>query len=192
MSYTAIAAALALDGVSGGERLAAFSLASFAGRDGLARPGTEVAVARAGLARSAYLEARGRLVARGLVAVAAEGPGRGLASTLSLSFALNGPWVEGNINAPLSEAVLGYSSLRGSARLLLGALAALADSDGAVTGVSTEQLCRAAGISDRTYRRVCGPLVLWSAVGGMDPAGRQPSRAVRSPVRHHRAPFGTP
>jgi hypothetical protein len=159
MSHTAIAAALALDGVTGGERLAAFSLASFADRDGRARPGTPAAAARAGLARSAYLEARGRLVERGLVVVELEATGRGRASTLSLPFACGGPWWEGEINAELFETALGYSRTRGSARLLVAALAALADERGVVADVTTERLCAAAGISDRTYRRVCGPLV---------------------------------
>ena len=43
MSHVAIAAALALDGVSTGERLVAFSLSSFANREHRAWPGTRVA-----------------------------------------------------------------------------------------------------------------------------------------------------
>jgi hypothetical protein len=62
MSHRAIAAALALDDLSAGERLAAFSLASFANRQQLAWPGTRVAAARAGLSRSQYIAARDRLV----------------------------------------------------------------------------------------------------------------------------------
>ena len=50
MSHAAIAAVLRLEGVSAGERLAAFSLASFANREHRAWPGTPVAAARAGLA----------------------------------------------------------------------------------------------------------------------------------------------
>jgi hypothetical protein len=60
MSHAAIAAVLRLEGVSAGERLAAFSLASFANREHRAWPGTPVAAARAGLSRSQYLAARGR------------------------------------------------------------------------------------------------------------------------------------
>ena len=69
MSRQAIAAALAREDLSCGERLVAFSLASFADRENRARPGTPAAAARAGLARSRFLEARDRLVRRGLVVV---------------------------------------------------------------------------------------------------------------------------
>jgi hypothetical protein len=57
MSHAAIAAALAFEDVSAGERLAAFALASFANREHRAWPGSLVAAARAGLSRSQY---RGR------------------------------------------------------------------------------------------------------------------------------------
>jgi hypothetical protein len=43
MSHVAIVAALALEDVSAGERLAAFSLASFANREHRAWPGTRIA-----------------------------------------------------------------------------------------------------------------------------------------------------
>ncbi len=49
VSRQAIAAALAREDLAGGERLVAFSLASFAGRDGRAWPGAPAAAARAGL-----------------------------------------------------------------------------------------------------------------------------------------------
>jgi hypothetical protein len=52
MSYRAIASALALGEVSIGERLVAFSLASYANSDQQAWPKNEVAAARAGLGRS--------------------------------------------------------------------------------------------------------------------------------------------
>lgn len=52
MSHVAIAAALALEDVSSGERLAVFSLASFANREHRAWPGTRLAATRAGLSRS--------------------------------------------------------------------------------------------------------------------------------------------
>jgi hypothetical protein len=159
MSREAIAAVLAREELSGGERLVAFSLASYADRQNRARPGTLVAAGRAGLEKSRYLEARDSLVRRGLVVVEQQARGRGRASTLALPFAQAGPWWEGEINAPLFEAVLGYSRTEGPARLLLASLAALADEHGVVEGVSTEELCAAAGVADRTYRRALGPLL---------------------------------
>ena len=77
VSHAAIAAALALEDVSAGERLAAFALASFANSDHRAWPGTRIAAVRAGLSRSQYLAARDGLVKRGLVVVEAPGGGRG-------------------------------------------------------------------------------------------------------------------
>ena len=62
MSAAAIAAALSLDGMSSGERLVAFSLASFANREQRAFPGAQAAAARAGLSRGRYLQARDQLV----------------------------------------------------------------------------------------------------------------------------------
>ncbi len=173
MSHVSIGAALALDpSVSAGERLAAFSLASFANREQRAWPGTRVAATRAGLSRSQYLAARDGLVRRGLVVVEAAGGGRGNSPVIALSFAERGPWFEGQINASLFEAVLGYSRTRGSARLLLAALAALADEDLRVEGVSTETLRLAAGMADSTYRRAraavlaSGEVALATAGGG--------------------------
>ena len=87
MSHVAIAAALALENVSAGERLAAFSLASFANREHRAWPGTRVAAARAGLSRSQYLAARGGLEKRGLVAVEESGVGRGHSPVVAVQFA---------------------------------------------------------------------------------------------------------
>jgi hypothetical protein len=172
MSREAIAAALAREDLSCGERLVAFSLASFANRENRARPGTPAAAGRAGLARSRFLEARERLVRRGLVVVEDAASGRGRASTLGLTFADAGPWWEGELNAELFEVVLGHSGTRGPARLLLAALAALSDEAGVVEGVRTERLCAAAGVADRTYRRArvtllaCGEVVLRSGSGG--------------------------
>ena len=97
MSREAIAAALAREDLSCGERLVAFSLASFADRENRARPGTPAAAARAGLARSRFLEARDRLVRRGLLVVEQAATGRGRASTLMLRFAETGPWSDGEI-----------------------------------------------------------------------------------------------
>ncbi len=67
-----------------------------------------------------------------------------------MTFADEGPWYEGEINAELFEAVLGHSSARGPARVLVAAMAALADRGGFVEDLSTEQLCAAAGLADRT------------------------------------------
>jgi hypothetical protein len=172
VSRQAIAAGLARGDLSAGERLVAFSLASFADRENRAWPGAPAAAARAGLRRSRYLEAREQLVRRGLIVVEEAATGRGRSSTLALRFANEGPWYEGEINAGLFEAVLGYSSARGPARVLLAAMAALADGEGFVEDLSTEQLCAAAGVADRTYRRGrqgllgSGELNLLSGVGG--------------------------
>ena len=159
MSRQAIAAVLAREDLSCGERLVAFSLASFADRGNCARAGTPAAAGRAGLGKSRFLEARDGLVHRGLLVVERAATGRGRAGTLALPFADAGPWWEGDINAELFEAVLGYSRAQGPARLLLAAMAALADERGLIEGLTTEGLCAAAGIADRTYRRVRGPLL---------------------------------
>jgi len=82
MSHVAIAAALALEDVSAGERLAAFSLASFANREHRAFPGTRVAAAR----------------------TEESGGGRGHSAVVAVLFAEAGPWFEGEINAALFEA----------------------------------------------------------------------------------------
>jgi hypothetical protein len=172
MSHAAITAALARDDLAGGERLVAFSLASFADRRGLAWPGTPAAAARAGLGRSRFLQSRERLVRLGLLAVVEPTTGRGRSSTVELSFALEGPWWDGDVNAELFEAVLSYSPARGPARLLLAAMAAASDTDGVVSDLSTEMLRRLAGVADRSYRRAravllaSGEIELLSGVGG--------------------------
>jgi hypothetical protein len=153
VSRDAIAAALARDDLPTGERLVAFSLASFAGSDARAWPGAPPAAARAGLSRSRYLYDRDRLVQRRLVVVEQAASGRGRASTVALLFASNGPWWEGEINAELFEAVVSRSRARGPARLVLAAMAALADESGIVRGLSGVELCAAAGVDDHTYRR---------------------------------------
>ena len=153
MSRQAIAAVLARTDLASGERLVALSLASFAGRENRAWPGAPAASARAGLSRSRYQQAREQFVARGLVAVDERATGRGRASTVTLLFADTGPWWDGEINVELFEAVLAYSRARGPERLLLATMAAVADEGGEVRDLSTEQLCAAAGIADRTYRR---------------------------------------
>jgi hypothetical protein len=146
-------AVLARHDLSAGERMVAWSLASFANRDQRAWPGIAAGSARAGLSRSRYLELRDRLVRRGLLEIETPGVGRGHASTVKVLFAQFGPWQEGELNVGLLEAVLGYCPARGPARLLLAALAALSDANGIVEGVTTEELCRAAGLANRTYRR---------------------------------------
>jgi hypothetical protein len=180
VSYAAIAAVLARDDLSTGERLAASSLASFADREQRAWPGTPVAAARAGLSHSGFLTARERLVRRGLVVVEERGHSR--ASTLALLFARSGPWWDGEINAELFEAVLGYSRTAGAARALLASLAALAGSDGLVDGLSTATLCRAAGLADSTYRRARAALVAsGEAVVAADGGGRGRTNRWRVP-----------
>jgi hypothetical protein len=198
VSRVAISAVLARDDLTCGERLVAFSLASFADRDNRARPGTPAAAARAGLSRSRYLQAREQIVRGGLIVVEEEATGRGRASTLAMTFVAKGPWWDGEINAELFEAVLGYSDARGPARLLLAAMAALADEHGAVYDLTTEQLCAAAGLADRTYRRArkallaSGQLILESGAGGRgntnvwkvpDPRQRPDAQARRAPRR---------
>jgi len=172
MSCQAVAAALALSDLSCGQRLVAFSLASFADRDSRARPGTAAGAARSGLSKSRYLQAREQLVSRGLVVVEDAASGRGRASTLALPFAQAGPWWDGDVNADLFEAVLGYSRTEGPARLLLAVLASNADADGITSDLTTLRVCEAAGLSDRTYRRArkillaSEELVVLSAAGG--------------------------
>jgi DnaA N-terminal domain len=172
VSRTAIAAALARDDLGTGERLVAFSLASFADRDARTLAGTPAAAGRAGLKRSWFLEARELLERRGLVVVERAGIGRGRASTLWLPFAETGPWWDGDINAELFETALSYTRARGAARLLLAAVGALADDQRVLEGVTTRQLCAAASLSDTTYRRArsallaSGELVLVSGRGG--------------------------
>jgi hypothetical protein len=201
MSVTAIAAALERGDLSAGERLVAFSLASFANHENRAWPGAPAATARAGLSRSRYLQARDQLVRRGLVVVEDTATGRGRASTLVLRFAAEGPWSEREINAPLFEAALTYSHTRGPARLLLATIAALASDERVVEDLTTEQLCSAAGLADKTYRRArqallaLGELVLLSGVGGRGntnqweiPDPRLLAGEARSPAAGRRVP----
>ena len=161
MSHRAIGCALALEDVSIGERLVAFSLASYANRAHLAWPSARSAAARAGLGRRQYLTARDRLVDRGLITVQQSDGG----VMSRLVFAEAGPSVEREVNAELFEAVLSRSRARGGARALLAALAALTGAEGLVEGVSTEELCDASGLSDRTYRRARAELLASGEVG---------------------------
>ena len=172
MSYRTIAAALALEDVSIGERLVAFSLASYADAEHQTFVGNSAAATRAGLSRSQYLAAREQLVSRGLISVAADGGGRGRSSTLALGFAKRGLWREERINPQLFGTVLSYTPARGPARVLLATLGALANDEHEVVGLTTEEIRNAAGLSDRTYRRArasllaSGELVAESCVGG--------------------------
>jgi hypothetical protein len=172
VSHAAIAAVLAMSEATVGERLTAFSLASFASREQRAWPSTRVAAARAGLSRSQYLAARDRLVRHSLVIVEAPGGGRGRAAIVSLAFAEAGPWLESDINAELVEAVLSHSRSRGAARVLFATLAALADRECAVAGFSSDEIRRAASMADSTYRRAraallsSGEIALTTAGGG--------------------------
>jgi hypothetical protein len=201
MSRDAVAAVLARDDLACGDRLTAFSLASYAGRGHRAFPGATAAAQRAGLSRSRYLQARDRLVRRGLVVVEAEASGRGRSGTVVLPFAASGPWWEGEINVELLEAVLSHSATTGVARLLLAAMAAIADQDGAVQDFTTEQICAAAGIAAKSYQRAktellgSGELVLVNGVGGRgntnawlvaDPRAR--NGALAQPARRRVAP----
>ena len=191
MSHTAIAGVLALDELSAGERLVAWSFASFANREQLAWPGIAAAAARAGLGRSRYLEARERLVRRGLLEVEQRGVGRGQASAVRPLFAQSGPWWDGEVNVELVEAVLGYSGTRGPARLLLATLAAVSDASGVVEGLVTEELCRAAGLANSTYRRAraallaSGDLAVDGDAGGR---GRTCRWTVRRPAERRAEP----
>jgi hypothetical protein len=182
MSHAAVSAVLAHRDLSAGERLVAWSLASFANREQLAWPGIAAATARAGLGRSRYLEAREQLVRRGLLKIEKPGVGRGKASAVRLVFAHSGPWWETEVNVELLEAVLGYSRQRGPARLLLAALAALSDSDGVVEGVATAELCRTAGLANSTYRRARAALLASGEVA-VDDANGGRGRTCRWTIR---------
>jgi len=171
MSHAAIAAVLALEDLTVGERLAAFSLASFANREQRAWPGTRLAAARAGLSRSQYLVSRSGLVQRGLVVVETPGGGRGQSPSVLLGFGNSGPWLEADVNAKLLESVLSHSRARGSARALLATLAAVADENCSVSAFSTDEIRSAAGMADSTYRRARAALLssdelLLQAAGG--------------------------
>ena len=67
--------------------------------------------------------------------------------------------------------MLGHSRARGPARLLLAALAALADEYGRVDGLATEDLCRAAGLANSTYRRARTALLASGEVELVDDGG---------------------
>jgi hypothetical protein len=172
MSRRAIAGALALQGLTTGERLVAYSLASFANQEHRSWPGTRLATVRAGLSRSQYLTARDALAERHEIVVEEAGGGRGNSPVIALVFAESGPWVDFPVNPLLFERTLAYSRARGPARLVLATLAALADEERIVQGVTTEELLAAAGLADRTYRRARaallapGELILDSAGGG--------------------------
>ena len=119
-----------------------------------------------------------------------------------LPFVTQGPWWEGEIDEEEPfEAVLWRGQALGPARLVLAAMAALADEAGIVRGLSGVELCAAAGVDDHTYRRArkdllkSGELILvhracgrgntnvWEVrpPGGIAPAagaGRRPRRVA--------------
>jgi hypothetical protein len=200
VSYRTIAAALALEDVSIGERPVAFSLASYADAEHQTFVGNPAAAARAGLSRSRCLAAPEQLEARELISVAAEGGGRGRSSTLTLGFAKRGPWREERTNPPLFQTAWSYTRSQGPARVLLATLAALADDEREVVGLTTEEIRNAAGLSDRTYRRArasllaSGELVAESCVGGRGNTNRwrlADTRSLGTPLPGRRvAPLG--
>lgn len=100
-----------------------------------------------------------------------------------LLFAQSGPWWAGDINVELVEAVLGYSSTRGPARLLLAALAALSDPAGVVEGLLTAELCRAAGLANSTYRRARVAMLASGELAVSDDSGGR-GRTSRWRVQH--------
>jgi hypothetical protein len=158
VSRAAIAAAIALDDVAGGERLVAFALASFANREQLAWPGMEAAAARAGLGRSRYLQARSQLLSRSVIEPHEPGGGRGRSAAVLLRF-VDGPRVEAPVNAELFETVLCYSCSSGPGRLLLASIAALADERRQLDGVTADELRAAACLARSTYRRARNTLI---------------------------------
>lgn len=184
MSHAAIAAVLARDDLAAGERLVAWSLASFANRDQVAWPGLAAATSRAGLGRSRYLDARDGLVHRGLLHIEQQGTGRGQTTVVRLLFAQSGPWWDGEVNVELAEAVLGHTRERGPARLLLATLAALSDANGSLCEITTAELCHAAGLANSSYRRArlallaSGEVVVDEDSGGR---GRTSRWTVRCP-----------
>ena len=97
---------------------------------------------------------------------------------LTLDFASRGPWCEERINPRLFETVLGYTRARGPARVLLATLAALANDEHEVLDLTTEDICAAAGLSDRSYRRARASLlesadvVVESCAGGRGKTSR--------------------
>jgi hypothetical protein len=191
MSHAAIASVLAREDLSTAERLVAFSLASFANSDQIAWPSTALAAARARLATGRYLQARAVLARRGLIVIQGHGRGRSRSDTVSLGFARCGPWWDGGVNAQLVEAVLGRSRACGSARLLVVALAALADDEGTVEGLSTAEVRGAAGLSDTTYRRARAALLASGRREDRDPDRRGLAAADNQLGCAHRDRVGT-
>lgn len=153
MSHVAIAAALALDGVSTPERLVAFSLASYANREHRAWPSAAAAAARAGISRGRFLAARDGLAGAGLVVIEDSRGGRGRSSTVVLALAESGERLDAEINARLFESALASSRARGGARLLVAVMAALADEHGQLSGFFAGELALAAGLCATSYRR---------------------------------------
>ena len=171
MSHAAIAAVLRLEGVSAGERLAAFSLASFATVSTAPGPARRSRRRGRGCAAASTSRPATHSSAAGWLRSIARRRARA-SPVVSLRFAAAGPWFDLEVNPGLVEAVLSYSRTRGSARVLLATLAAVADQHGTVAELSAEEIQAAAGMADSTYRRAraalldSGELVLAAAGGG--------------------------
>jgi hypothetical protein len=171
MSHAGIAAVLALEDLTTGERLSALSLASYANRDQRAWPGNKLAALRAGLSVSQYLNARGRLQNQGVIAIEPSGGGRGNATVVTVICGRSGPWIEREVNAQRLERVLASSNARGAARLLLAVLAAVSDGEGVVEALSTDSLCALAGLSDSGYRRARSAILATDEISLADAGG---------------------
>ena len=91
-----------------------------------------------------------------------------------------------------------------SCAAVLAAMAALADANGVASGLSKEELCAAAGVEDRTYRRArrelleCGAVALVEGGGGRGNTNVWQVRALpdavagaATPARRVAAPAGT-
>ena len=135
------------------------SLASFANRDDARGPGIP-AGSGAGRPRSSrYLEVARAARRRGLLEI--EMPGRARTGDARSSSCSRSP-VRGT-RARSTRTARSRAQLQPgprAARLLLAALAALADETGVVDELSTDELCRAAGLANSTYRRArrrCSP-----------------------------------
>ena len=172
MSRAAIAAALALDDVAGGERLVAFSLASFANREHLAWPGTPAAAARAGLASQP--------LPRGAQPAAQSGADRDRRARWRPRALRDGrccvsPTAHGSTGRSTPScsrpcwATAARRSGAAAARVDRRARRRAAESS---TGSRADELCAAAGLSASTYRRArnaliaSGELELVRGVGG--------------------------
>jgi hypothetical protein len=91
------------------------------------------------------------LLTRGLIEIQESGGGRGRSTTVLLRF-VDGARFDGPINAELFETVLCYSRSSGPGRLLVATIAALANEDRELRGVTAEELGAAAGLTVIAYQ----------------------------------------